>query len=353
MSRPTRPSRRLWLAALPGLLPGPLRRRPRIRCGRRPRPAAALDPRRPPACAPVRAPTRRLGRATARGCAQHRGVAGRPRARRGSAGSSRTPSCRGTCCGSRWSTTSTSATRTASCSQPAKLTVPATFGGPRRAARQGRARHGHADAEGVRAPPRGGLRRPLPAAWQGGYTQRQARPICRRSRGAGPVLDLSPTLSDPAEPRGQLLAHRPPLDAARARSPGRRRWLAAVGAAWGCRSAPTPATYHTVTYPDFYGSLAREVTAGAHPAAGLVRRPPAGPLARPDLQGLGLHQADVRHHRRPRRRPRTPTATWPSGGRLRLPALGTPTRPRTAQCCCSRTPSATPSPPTSPNASRP
>ncbi len=104
----------------------------------------------------------------------------------------------------------------------------------------------------------------LPQAWQGVLTSTKPAFLDAIGRG-GPVLDLSPMLSDPKRresyfwrtdhhwtPAGALAG----VDAITARA-----------ASMGVRLGTDTRSYHDVTYPDFYGSLAREVTAGATPQA--------------------------------------------------------------------------------------
>jgi hypothetical protein len=113
----------------------------------------------------------------------------------------------------------------------------------------------------------------LPQAWQGGLARTKPAFLKAIGRG-GPVLDLSPTVSDPAvresyfwrtdhhwTPAGALAG----VDAISDR-------VAAMGVRLGTDDRP----YHDVAFPDSYGSLAREVTAGATPRADrfVISQPP-------------------------------------------------------------------------------
>ncbi len=102
----------------------------------------------------------------------------------------------------------------------------------------------------------------LPAAWQGGLTRTKPAYLKAIGRG-GPVLDLAPLLSEPAHRESYYWRtdhHWTPTGA-----------IAAVDAisqrveSMGVRLGTDTRKYHDVRYPDFYGSLGREVTAGATP----------------------------------------------------------------------------------------
>lgn len=102
----------------------------------------------------------------------------------------------------------------------------------------------------------------LPAAWQGGLTRTKPAYLKAIGRG-GPVLDLAPMLSDRAHRESYYWRtdhHWTPTGA-----------IAAVDAisqrveAMGVQLGTDTRRYHDVRFPDFYGSLGREVTAGATP----------------------------------------------------------------------------------------
>jgi hypothetical protein len=102
----------------------------------------------------------------------------------------------------------------------------------------------------------------LPAAWQGGLTRTRPAYLKAIGRG-GPVLNLAPMLSDPAHREAYYWRtdhHWTPTGA-----------IAAVDAisqrveTMGVRLGTDTRHYHDVSFPDFYGSLGREVTAGATP----------------------------------------------------------------------------------------
>ena len=102
----------------------------------------------------------------------------------------------------------------------------------------------------------------LPTAWQGGLTATKPAYVAAIGRG-GPVLDLAPVLSDPAHRESYYWRtdhHWTPTGAMTAVDAVTQR-VEAMGVQLGTDTR----TYHDVRYPDFYGSLGREVTAGATP----------------------------------------------------------------------------------------
>ncbi len=104
----------------------------------------------------------------------------------------------------------------------------------------------------------------LPAAWQGALAATKPAVLAAIGRG-GPVLDLSPVLSDPAKRESYYWRTDHHWT-----SQGALAGLDAVTArlrAMGVRLGTDTRAYRTVSYPDFYGSLARQVTAGATPRA--------------------------------------------------------------------------------------
>ncbi|GAA4348210.1 DHHW family protein [Angustibacter luteus] len=157
--------------------------------------------------------------------------------------------------------------------KPAKLRLPTTFGD--RAEQLGKdVRATGTPILWVYAPRREEVfDDKLPAAWQGGYTGTKPAYLKAIARG-GPVLDLGPTLSDPATREANYWRtdhHWTPAGAIRAVDLVSQRL-----AGMGVRIGTDTRAYHTVTYPDFYGSLAREVTAGA------TRQPDAFDVLQPD-----------------------------------------------------------------------
>ena len=114
----------------------------------------------------------------------------------------------------------------------------------------------------------------LPAAWHN-YLLDTRPALLRAMAAGGPVLDLSPTLSDPARREGYYWRtdhHWTPA--------GALAGLDAISAKAKSMGVDIPSddrTYLTRTYPDYYGSTGRKVTAGAtrSPDHFAIPQPPA------------------------------------------------------------------------------
>lgn len=100
----------------------------------------------------------------------------------------------------------------------------------------------------------------LPAAWPDNLGATRPRLLDAMAQG-GPVLDLTPTLSDPRHRDGYYWRtdhHWTPAGALTALDA-----IAARAVSLGVTIPQDTRPYTTMTYPDFYGSTGRKVTAGA------------------------------------------------------------------------------------------